>query len=150
MQSKKNDGKLAGGENSLILLLQEMVTRRFGAEVRTDAGAATLSIARDRVTITDAHSQVIAESAVGCAKALGDDGDRIIVALDPLAVKLVRWYAAEQAREITDVVNGVIAGELGHVHEEVESGYSDDSPEHVREYVLEAIQRRQVIEAKAA
>ncbi|MEY2510115.1 MAG: hypothetical protein QOE26_878 [Verrucomicrobiota bacterium] len=74
--------------------------------------------------------------------------ENITITLDALSSKLVRWYAEENDRDPVDVANGVIAGELGHLREEEESGFTDDSPEHVREYVMDAIGRRRLDEAK--
>lgn len=67
----------------------------------------------------------------------------IDVVLDGKSTGLVKWYATQECREPADIINGVVAGELGHVRSEVEDkNGSDDSPEHVRWYVTNAIRRR--------
>lgn len=72
----------------------------------------------------------------------------ITVTIDALSTKLVRWYADENARDITDVINGVLAGELGHMREEEESEGQDDTHLHIAEYVMDAIYRRRIVEAR--
>jgi hypothetical protein len=74
--------------------------------------------------------------------------ENITVTLDALSSKLVRWYAAENSRDIGDVVNGVIAGELGHLRQETEGEFTDDTHLHIAEYVMEAIHRRGIVEAR--
>jgi hypothetical protein len=69
----------------------------------------------------------------------------ITIALDALSSKLVRRYAEENDRDTADVANGVIAGNLGHA---LERGNFDDSLEHTREYVMEAIGRRRLDKAQ--
>jgi hypothetical protein len=68
--------------------------------------------------------------------------ENITITIDTLSSKLVRWYAAENSRDIGDVVNGVLAGELGHLRQETESELTDDTPAHIAEYVTDAIHRR--------
>jgi hypothetical protein len=70
--------------------------------------------------------------------------------LDELATKLVQWYSAKKCRDPIDVVNGVLAGELGHLRSELESPIHDDSEEHIDEYVVEAATRRIMTGAIAA
>ena len=74
--------------------------------------------------------------------------ENITITIDTLSSKLVRWYAAENSRDIGDVVNGVLAGELGHLRQETESELTDDTPAHIAEYVMEAIHRRRIVEAR--
>ena len=73
--------------------------------------------------------------------------DNLTITIDALSTKLVRWYADENAREILDVVNGVLAGELGHLREEIEGEHQDDTHLHIVEYVKEAAHRRFFVEA---
>ena len=74
--------------------------------------------------------------------------ENITITIDTLSSKLVRWYAAENSRDIGDVVNGVLAGELGHLRQETESEFTDDTPAHIAEYVMNAIHRRRIVEVR--
>ena len=76
------------------------------------------------------------------------DTDNLTITIDARSSQLVRWYAKENEREIADVVNGVIAGELGHLRREIESELTDDTPAHIAEYVMDAIHRRRIVEAR--
>jgi len=144
---------IAVGEPQAITTIgdiQRSLAKRFGIDVETGTGRATLSLARDRAELTDRKGEIVATGLDGVIAFIGaPPSGNVTVALDPLSEKLVRWYAEENERDIDDVVNGVIAGELGHLRGEIESQMTDDSPEHVREYVLDAIQRRKVL-SKAA
>lgn len=60
------------------------------------------------------------------------------VKLDPTSRKLVNWYAEESLRDPADIINGIIAGNLSNLQREPH----DDSPEHCRQYVEDAIRRR--------
>ncbi len=71
--------------------------------------------------------------------------ENITITLDALSSKMVRLYAAENDRSLEDVANGVIGGNLGHA---MGRGNCDDSLEHTREYVMDAIGRRRLSEAK--
>lgn len=122
---------------SLIDHLQEMVARRFGREVQTESGAATLSVAWDRITLTDGGNRIIAESAVGCISALGRSGTPAVLSNE--AVEMVEWFAEKEHRDPADVINGVLVGNLEHAKNH---GNCDDSLEHTREYVMGAIERR--------
>jgi hypothetical protein len=75
-------------------------------------------------------------------------GSSITVTLDALSSKLVRWYAEENGRDIADVVNGLLAGQLGHVREEIESELTSDSLMFIAEYVSAAIRRRRLVEVR--
>ncbi|MGI8436109.1 MAG: hypothetical protein ACR2NX_04295 [Chthoniobacterales bacterium] len=74
--------------------------------------------------------------------------ENITITIDALSSTLVRWYVKENEREIADVINGVLAGELGHLHEEIESEFTDASPEIIAEYVMDAIHLRRIVDLR--
>lgn len=136
-----------------ILRVQSLLAGRFGEDVETDCGAATLSISPNQLSLTDDRNRVVSVSAEGVLAGLGvpveDDGDQINLTIDQLATKLVRWYAEMAARDPVDVINGCIAGEIGHIREEQERGFMDDSMDHLNESIVDAIHRRRIREGKA-
>lgn len=137
------------GADALIMGLQVLLAQSLGTNVDTECGAATLSISHDRVTLTDVCNRVVADAPDNASEHLGGATNGIVTVLDPLATKLVRWYGEENAREVVDIVNGTIAGELAHLREEIEGGFQDDTHLHIAEYVTEAVVRRRITEGKS-
>lgn len=72
----------------------------------------------------------------------------ITIRLDPLTLKLVLWFAEVTARDPNDVINGCLAGHIGHIREEEEDVTRDDSFEHLAGYVIESVKRRRMLESK--
>jgi len=130
--------------------IQWALARRFGMDVETDTGRATLSLARDRVELTDKKGEIVATGLDGVIAFIGvKPTEAITVTLDPVATKLVRGYAEEKDRDVADVVSGVLVGQIGHLREEEESHCQDDTGIHIEESVLEAIQRRKALRKAA-
>jgi hypothetical protein len=61
-----------GGQKTLdaIRHLQTELSKRFGTEVETDSGRATLYISHDRVELADEEASVIGEHAMAAAVGL--------------------------------------------------------------------------------
>jgi hypothetical protein len=74
--------------------------------------------------------------------------ENITITLDKMSSGFVRWYAQLEHREIVDAVNGIISERLEHLREGEESGFTDDTSQHIREGVMDAIDRRLLAEAR--
>jgi ribosomal protein S6E (S10) len=74
--------------------------------------------------------------------------ENITTELDKMSSGLVRWYAQLEKREVADVINGIIAERLEHLREGEETGFTDDTGLHIREGVMDAIDRRLLVEAR--
>lgn len=147
-EPQRENSQIAGSE--VLLRVQSLVAERFGKEVDSSAGAAALEITARQVSLTDQDNRVIARTprAVADALKISLNSGTLTVTLEPLAARLVRWYAEGNGREEVDVANGVISGELSHLREEIEGEFQDDSYLHLAEYVGDAVVRRKIREAR--
>jgi hypothetical protein len=143
---------MSGVTPKSLQTIQWALVAKYGHLVETECGRATLSIAHDRVELTNRNGRIIATDFGSVTAIIGSREPvvRITVTLDALSTELVRWYAAEHDRDIADVVNAVVSGQMGHLRSELEDVMHDDSPIHMADYLMEAIQRRKLAEAKAA
>lgn len=141
----KNTIAAKGPQAVTIGDIQRALATKFGS-VETDTGRATLAVAHDRVELTDGEGGIIASDVENALAFIGVS-ENMTVTLDRLSTKLVRWYAEENDRDIEDVVNGVVGGQMGHLRSELEDEMHDDSPIHMADYLMEAIQRRRLVEA---
>lgn len=130
--------------NQIALVeIQSAIGWRFGTKPDTSTGAAALLISHDSVTLIDKNNRIVAENVESVIAYLDSQARKPeAVILDALASELIGWYAKNNDRRPADIVNGLVAGNLAHLRRELDSQYTDDSGEHIREYVMEAITRR--------